>query len=433
MPFPPPSPARALVGLAALTALPMAAPGQQLTAADRARAVATVWSEARYNFAYWARVRADWDSALTAMLALAGARQGGGWGGDQQFFHALRRMVALLSDGRTDVTPAPAVLSRLGRPPLLVRSVEGRPFILDYAENDEMRVARPERLAEIVAVQGIPVADWIRDSTLPETPGATASDRWRRAVEGLLEGPKETALQLVLRLPGGATRGASVTRSVGLTERWPFGRRALEVDTLPDHAIWVRLNSFDDPEVVQAFDRAFERFTGVPGVIIDLRDNDAGPSEPGYEILARLTDKPFLTPRWRAPQFVATTLTWFSGPPDTVPPRRDRAIYTGPIAVLISRRTAGAAEDFLAAFRHAARGSVIGEPTAGSAGRGVTIPLPHGWRFQVCATRHAFPDSVEYGGTGIAPEQPVDVKVEDLLAGRDAALERARQYLRTRN
>src|SRR5574341_1778507 len=158
MPFPPPSPARALVGLAALTALPMAAPGQQLTAADRARAVATVWSEARYNFAYWDRVRADWDSALTAMLALAGARQS-----DLQFLHILRRMVALLSDGGTAVTPAPAVLSRLGRPPLLVRSVEGRPFILDYAEHDEMRVARPERLAEIVAVQGIPVADWIRD------------------------------------------------------------------------------------------------------------------------------------------------------------------------------------------------------------------------------------------------------------------------------
>src|SRR5574341_618110 len=85
MPFPPPSPARALVGLAALTAVPMAAPGQQLTAADRARAVATVWSEARYNFAYWDRVRADWDSALTAMLALAGARQGGGGGTSSSF------------------------------------------------------------------------------------------------------------------------------------------------------------------------------------------------------------------------------------------------------------------------------------------------------------------------------------------------------------
>jgi len=32
---------------------------QQLTAAERAAAVASVWAEARYNFAYWDRVRAD--------------------------------------------------------------------------------------------------------------------------------------------------------------------------------------------------------------------------------------------------------------------------------------------------------------------------------------------------------------------------------------
>ena len=31
--------------------------------------------------------------------------------------------------------------------------------------------------------------------------------------------------------------------------------------------------------------------------------------------------------------------------------------------------------------------------------------------------------------TGIAPEIPVEVRVEDVLAGRDAVLDRAREYL----
>ena len=44
--------------------------GQQLTPTERATAVATIWAEARYNFAYWDRVRADWDSALGANLKL---------------------------------------------------------------------------------------------------------------------------------------------------------------------------------------------------------------------------------------------------------------------------------------------------------------------------------------------------------------------------
>ena len=54
--------------------LPGASAAQQLTAAERAYALATVWAEARYNFAYWDHVRADWDSALTANLKLAAKR-----------------------------------------------------------------------------------------------------------------------------------------------------------------------------------------------------------------------------------------------------------------------------------------------------------------------------------------------------------------------
>lgn len=407
---------------------------QQLTAADRTTAVATIWSAARYNFAYWDRVRADWDSALGAALAAAAPRQT-----DLQFYHRLRLLGVLLGEARTGVTAAPNVLSRLGRPPLDVRSVEGRPFVVDYDENDEMRVARPERLAEIISLQGVPAAAWVRDSILPETAGSSPADRWRLAVERILEGPRGTAVQIVLRAPGGTLRGASLTRSVGLNERWPLSHPALRVDTLPDHSLWIRLTSFDDPDVVAQFDRVFERFDSISGIILDVRDNDAGTAETGYGILARLTDKPVLMPRWRTPQHRAAPGTngdsarsWYVASPDTIRPLRARPTFGGPVAVLTSRRTAGGAEDFVAAFRNASRGTVVGEPTAGSPGRLAIIPLPRGWAFRVCVTRSAFADGVEYAGTGIAPEQPVEVTVADLLAGRDAALERARAYLATR-
>jgi hypothetical protein len=73
-------------------------PAQQLTATERAQAVATVWAEARYNFAYWDRVRADWDSALAANLRLATEPQS-----DLRFYRRLRRFVAVLGDGRAAV------------------------------------------------------------------------------------------------------------------------------------------------------------------------------------------------------------------------------------------------------------------------------------------------------------------------------------------
>jgi len=43
--------------------------------------------------------------------------------------------------------------------------------------------------------------------------------------------------------------------------------------------------------------------------------------------------------------------------------------------------------------------------------------------------RDAFPDGVEFVGKGITPEVSVAVTVGDVLAGRDAALERARKYV----
>ena len=55
--------------------------------------------------------------------------------------------------------------------------------------------------------------------------------------------------------------------------------------------------------------------------------------------------------------------------------------------------------------------------------------LPGGWKLRVTAARDAFPDGKEFLATGIAPQFPVEVRVEDVLAGRDAALERARAYL----
>ncbi|HEY6808775.1 MAG TPA: S41 family peptidase [Gemmatimonadales bacterium] len=427
-----------LLGCAAV-ALPAApsAAAQQLSAAERARLAATVWSNARYNYAYWDRVHADWDSAFDASLALASQRQS-----DVSWFRQLRRLVALLEDGQAEIVPPAPVRARFARPPMMVRAVEGRPFIMDYAENAEMRIARPERLAEIMAVQEIPAETWIRDSILPETPGSTPAARWQRAVAWMLAGDRGTALHLRLRLPGGEERGASVTRSAALGDRWPLALPALSVDTLPDGVFVAHLNAFES-DAAAAFDAAFRSFAGVRGLILDLRENTGAASEReiGYRILARLAGHPFLTSRWRTPQYRPayrgadmpdSAGAWFSAPPDTILPRGDLPSYPGPLAVLASGRTAGAAEDFLVAYRNAARGPIIGETSAGSTGQVQTLPLLPAWSLRLTVTRDAFPDGTEFARTGIAPELPVAETVKDLQAGTDAALERARAYLAER-
>lgn len=406
-----------------------------MNAVERARLAAALWSEARYNLPAWDRVRADWDSGFADVLGLAATRQS-----DVSFYRRLRRLVALLGDGQAAALPPPAVASRMARPPMVLRAVERRAFLVDYVENDELRVARPERNAEITAVQGIPAYVWIRDSVLPEVAAASDAARWDRAVTRMLDGEKGTALHLQLRVPGGDERGASVTRSVAYTDRFPLTPPALQVDTFPDGVVWVRLTSFANPDIVRSFDRAFPDFAGVRGLILDLRDHDGagGGRETGYRILGRLIDRPLVTSGWRTPQYRPayrgqdmpdSSGAWFAAPPDTLPPRGDLPVYAGPIAVLAGLRTAGAAEDLLVALRNAGRGPIIGEASAGSAGQMGEFRLYKDWRLRLTVTRDAFPDGTEIQGRGIAPEIPVAVKVSEFLAGKDPVLDRARSYI----
>ena len=118
---------------------------QQISPVDRQLVAAAVWSEPRYNYAYWNAVRADWDSAFAAVVTAA---RGSPAPSDVHFFRQLRRFIALLGDGQTELWPPAAITSRVARPPLALRSIERRPFIIDYALNDEMRIARPQRRSE---------------------------------------------------------------------------------------------------------------------------------------------------------------------------------------------------------------------------------------------------------------------------------------------
>ena len=418
---------------ASLASLRLAA-AQQLTAPERAHALATVWAEARYNFAYWDRVRADWDSALTVNLKLAAEPQS-----DLLFYRRLRRLVALLGDGQAAVLAPPNLRSRIARPPLLLTSAARRPFIMDYAENDEMRVARPDRLAEIVAVQGIPAEAWIRDSVLPEIPAATPADRWQRAVGWMLQGEKGTSLHLLIRVPGADPRGLSVTRSLSLNDRWPLDPPAFAVDSLSGGIAIVRIGSLAEEDVVRQFDRTYPDFGAVQGMVLDLRTASGGRTEYAYQILARLTDQPFPAVRWKTPEYRAafrawrlpdSAMTWYGPAAANVAPRGEHPSYGGPISLLASSTTSGAAEDLLAAFRATGRGVIIGEPTAGSVGDVATFALPKNWGVQFSVTRHAFPDGTEYAGLGVKPDLLVAPTVDDLLAGNDPILDRAREYFK---
>jgi len=90
---------------------------------------------------------------------------------------------------------------------------------MDYVMNDEMRVARPERLAEILAVQGVPAAEWIRDSSGRRSRRAP-NEPLGSAVAQMLEGERGTACICSCACRGASAAPAS-TRSMTLLGALP--------------------------------------------------------------------------------------------------------------------------------------------------------------------------------------------------------------------
>src|SRR2546430_17658111 len=74
---------------------------QRLTPLDRELVTAGMWAEARYNYAYWDAVRANWDSAFSATLTYAGGRST-----DLQFLRRLMRWGRVLPAGTLDISRA---------------------------------------------------------------------------------------------------------------------------------------------------------------------------------------------------------------------------------------------------------------------------------------------------------------------------------------
>ena len=88
-----------------------------------------------------------------------------------------------------------------------------------------------------------------------------------------------------------------------------------------------------------------------------------------------------------------------------------KAMYEGPLHILISKRTMSAAEDFAAMFKSNRRGTLIGEPTYGSTGTPYMLSLRCGGRAQVVSVGYSLLDGTEFIGKGIMP----DIAAEEII------------------
>ena len=89
---------------------------------------------------------------------------------------------------------------------------------------------------------------------------------------------------------------------------------------------------------------------------------------------------------------------------DTYGSQDHKAIYDGPLEVLIGKGTMSAAEDMTAMFKSSKRGVLVGNPTYGSTGSPYILHLRCGGRAQIVSVGYRLLDGTEFIGKGIEPD-----------------------------
>jgi carboxyl-terminal processing protease len=406
----------------------------------------------QYPFTAWKRI--EWDALYAEFaprIADAEARHD-----TKAYYRTLREFAWRIGDGHVGIEgddqglAAAEVGGSYGL--TLLRLDDSRLVVSSLIADGSAARAGIQIGAEIVAWNGASTAQALAQTPVlwSEYPPATIEGRQFQQLRFLSRGPIGAQVEVVFRNRGAtAARVARLNASAAELDQHgdlgPAGlvRGAVESHLLPSGYGYIRVNAevpnlagFPDDQMRQAVARFAAE--GVPGMIVDMRDNLGGESKLTAAMLA-----PF-QPEARLYQYLGLfdPATRQFRPATNVPLmiERGQPQYRGAVAVLIDNYSHSAAEDMAQVLKDLPNAVVVGmSGTAGAGGTSETdVQLPGGYTF-------AFPkaqsldvnftiqiESDATGAGGVVPDVRVpldDATVDALDSGRDVVLERAEAAL----
>jgi carboxyl-terminal processing protease len=188
---------------------------------------------------------------------------------------------------------------------------------------------------------------------------------------------------------------------------------------LDSGAGYVKFRSWTPP-VQEEFGKALAALADAPSVVIDLRGNHGGETIVLQEIAGNFFGRETYYGSFRARDGVVQRYNTRPAP----------KAYAGPVVILVDEESASASEGFTAFMQESGRARVVGRQTAGSTlNRGGHRELKGGGQLFFSTRSYLTPRGRELEGVGVTPDVTVPLRLADLRAGRDAALEAAESLL----
>ena len=429
-----------------LSSLSQAQIPNELSAEDKVYGLSKFWQEVNFSYIYYDQIdQLKWNALFKQYISEVQQTEN-----DYQYYRLIQKFSAYLEDGHTDVW-LPKYLRQnifngeFGDYHFYLKNFSGRAIVsrVNKSKSGEIPVG-----SEIITVNDIPVAKYMKEYVEPYVSSSTAHVREDRAVEYLLEAYQGTKFKLTFRLPSGLEKELNLSVAACAEDSFvpakePF--KLVDLNWQANDIAVLSINSFNTWDTFSEFKEKLPELQKAKGLIIDLRENGGGNSGVAKVVLHYLTkDTIFYGPRSQSRKYIPTLKAWnqseyyhdFPYRPDTLG-IGDRNLLKGkrvvvPTAILIGHGTASAAEDFLIYSHEMDHMIKIGEPTYGSTGMPLMFQMPGGGVARVCTKKDTYPDGTVFVGVGIQPDIEVSLDLEDFLADRDSVLQQALNYLNNR-
>lgn len=455
-------------------------PTNVATPAEKVYGLSKFWMEARYNFIFMEKIGVQkWDSTYQAFLPLVMNTSN-----DWEYWRLLQKFCAVLKDGHTTIWRPSIKLSqkepeKAGQVFIPERTglfTEGNIHIGEIARKpyimavDKNLAKRLPVLSEITEVNHIPVEQYITEYVEPYVSESTDHIRRASSIKQIATGLYGEKLHLTFKKPDGEKSAIELT--YGRTDNnFPEGfdmavspaegeDKLFFMKRQADDMVYISLNSFNDPQIVEEFKAALPEIRKAKSLIIDIRRNTGGNSGTAAEILQYFTpDSILIGSKSRTRQNLSSFRAWGAGfsAADTAHGEwatrayraaNDKLYYdlgSGmsrkvslspderiivPTVILTDYYTGSAAEDFLIYADNQKHIKRIGRKTFGSTGQPIFITLGKGFSARICTKEDTYPDGRPFIGFGVIPHIEVEPTVDDYKNGKDVILDKAVEYLK---
>ncbi|HVP00380.1 MAG TPA: S41 family peptidase [Bryobacteraceae bacterium] len=184
---------------------------------------------------------------------------------------------------------------------------------------------------------------------------------------------------------------------------------------------YVRFNMFLDlVRVMNQFGEAVQDCMSCDGFIIDLRGNPGGIGGMAMGMAGWLIDKP--------DQRLGTMYLRDASLNFVINPRPE--VFRGPVAVLVDGSSASTSEIFAGGLKDLGRARIFGTKTAAAALPSIFERLPNGDGFQYATANYISEGGKALEGLGVTPDVEMKITRAGLLAGHDAVLDAALEWIR---